>query len=102
MGRCVVCLQPRVSTSQGLAKPTKSTCMITAESVSMPQHAHTLQEHWIHVAMLTLHSWNRTVAKELFLKKIASLIPSYYDTRFESKRQTITTTVSKPSAILYY
>ena len=38
--------------------------------------------------------------KGTLLEKIASLIPSYYDTRFESKRQTITTTVSKPSAHL--
>ena len=100
MRRCVVCLHPRITTSQGLAKPIKSTCMITRRkcfNVTTRSHTSRTLDPCRNADHAQL---KQNCGKGTLLEKVASLIPSYYDTRFESKRQTITTSVSKPSAHL--
>ena len=71
-----LCHQP----SQGLAQPNQIHIHNHPREVLQCHHTFThFKEHWIHAARLTMHSWSRTLAKELILEQTVSVIHSYYE-----------------------
>ena len=67
--------------SQGLAQPNQTQIHNHPREVLQCHHTFThVKEHWIHAAMLTMHSWSRTLAKAPLPQKAAAVIHSYYDT----------------------